>query len=129
MPRRHYLQEVFPDIGGFVRAVLAHWITCTLTIRQTLVEGHKESILSSQLGCKVHFVLVKGEVRQAAAIVQQRLTGAALLFVLLLAVILGRLVSPGILEFEGKEWQAVQEYHHIYLVSGIQQGEGLLPGN
>ena len=66
---------------------------------------------------------------QAAPVVQQRLAGIPLLFVLLLAVILGRLVGPGILEFEGKDGQAVQEYHHIYLVTGIQQGEGLLAGN
>ena len=66
---------------------------------------------------------------QAAAVVQQGLAGIPLFFVLLLAVILSRLVSPGILEFKGKEGQAVQENHHIYLVSGIKQGEGLLTGN
>ena len=105
---RVLLQHLFPEVGGLV-ALRVHGVPCTLPLCQSSVEGHEERLAQIQAGGEEHLVFVEREVSQTTSILQQRLLRVSVFPVLLLSVVSGCLMCPGILQLKCKQRDAVNE--------------------
>ncbi len=85
----------------------------------TLVKGQKECALARQLGRHEHLVSVHGHMHKRAAKLQKRLGRVAVFAVLLLPVIAGGLVGPGVFQLQRDQGHSVQEKHHVDLLQRI----------
>ena len=112
--------ENFAPQVGAAMPVRVRWVAGTVVV--PLVERQEEGRGARQPGGHIDLVGIHRHVYQAAAKLQQRLAAVTFLLVLPLTVIAGCLPSPGVLQLQRGEGQAVDEEHHIQLFQGVAQG-------
>ena len=109
---------MFPQICSLV-SIWIHGVALALSVGQSFVEWHEECLRSIHLCCEEGLVLIHGEVGEASSEVEYGVLRTAVFLVLLLSVVCCRLECPWVLQFEGKQRQSVDEYHHIDFVAWL----------
>ena len=103
---------LFPEIGGGVALLRGRYGRVASAAELALVEGQKARPRAREVRRDVHEVRVRREVREAAAVGEQRLARVAVALVLADRV-LDVLAGERVLEFGGEDRDAVQEQHEV----------------
>ena len=108
-------EDILPKIIGH-KAVWIRRVTCSIII--SLVKGQKPAVLSGKFRAELDTGIVYGKMHHASLKGEQRLTGIAVIFVLLHSII-NILLRELVFQFKGDNRQTVYKNAHI---------KGQLPG-